>query len=147
MKNSEPDSISAAEFRRMNNLPPPGATSGKMEGSASSATKQMKPQIRLPKLGDEMNKTEAAWYEQLKRRWSEYSVIYEPFTLRLPSGTRYTPDFVVIAVDGRILEIWEVKGGHIHNDASLRAFKEARAAFPFWNFRFAQKRGTEWTTV
>lgn len=132
--------MDAAEFRRMNNLPPPG--------QPAEVQSSRKPQIRLPKLGDEMNKTEAAWKEQLIRRCDPLTqVFYEPFTLRLPSGTRYTPDFAVIHNDGCIVEIWEVKGGHIHSAASLRAFKEARAAFPFWSFRFAQKRGTEWTTV
>lgn len=127
----------------MNNLPPPGTT------QSATGSMSKKPQIRLPKLGDEMNKTEAAWKQLLDREWKTDSVtvFYEPFTLRLPSGTRYTPDFVVVDDSGRVLEIWEVKGGHIHNDASLRAFKEARAAFPFWSFRFAQKRGTEWTTA
>lgn len=134
------------EFRKLNGLPPRSATSSKTEDAAPSAQKRgTQPQIRLPKLGDDMNKTEAAWKRILESNNPGATILYEPFTLRLPSGTRYTPDFVVVYRN--VFEVWEVKGGHIHSAASLRAFKEARAAFPFWNFRFAQKRGTEWTTA
>ncbi len=115
------------------------------------ATVAEKPQIRLPK-AQKMNKTEASFELYLRSTWGKLAafVLYEPITLRLPSGTKYTPDFVVIGADaglwlGRILEIWECKGPHIHSAASLRAFKEARSAFPFWAFKFAQKRSGVWT--
>jgi hypothetical protein len=112
------------------------------------ATVAEKPQIRLPK-AQKMNKTEASFELYLRSLWlnTGVKIIYEPITLRLPSGTKYTPDFLVIgdADLGKIIEIWEVKGPHIHSAASLRAFKEARSAFPFWKFKFAQRRNGAWT--
>lgn len=106
-----------------------------------------KAQIRLPK-AQAPNKTEAAWIEQAKRHHPGCEVRYEPFTLRLPSGTRYTPDVVVFAREGgQVLAVYEVKGPHIHNQRSIHAFKEARAAFAFWPFRFAQLTKNGWAVV
>jgi len=106
-----------------------------------------KAQIRLPKKRGP-NKTEAEWIGILERRFDPayFRVLYERVTLHLPSGTRYTPDAVVMEnkYRGAIYEFWEVKGPHIHNSASIRAFKEARAAYPLWSFRFAQKTKGGW---
>jgi hypothetical protein len=112
------------------------------------AVTDVRPQIRLPKLA-QPNKTEAAWMEQLRRRYHPAitTIQYEPVTLRLPSGTRYTPDFMVHQSTTNMVEFWEVKGPHIHNPGSIRAFKEARAAFPFWSFKFAQKSKDGWKTA
>jgi len=57
---------------------------------------------------------------------------YEPLTLRLPGGSRYTPDFV----DG--LTCYEVKGSRRlpSHGRALTAFREARAAFPQFRFRW-----------
>lgn len=131
-----------------------------MHGSGLGNQNVAKPQIRLPKIR-KMNKTEASFETYLRMRWRDGTlakIMYEPITFRLPSGTRYTPDFMVVAgvlpeyptlseqmSQGTIMEFWEVKGAHIHSSASIRAFKEARAAFPFWKFRFAQKRKDGWT--
>ena len=110
---------------------------------------ESRPQIRMPKKRLP-NKTEAAWGRQLLSRWKDYPDYewgYEHITLLLPSGTRYTPDWMVVnRKTGCIIEFWEIKGGYIHpKGGSIRAFKEARSAFPFWSFRFAQLRKTEWT--
>jgi hypothetical protein len=139
--------ITASEFRRRQGLEPAVATDNK-------------PQIRLPK-ERRPNKTEAEWMDRLRRTNCDhpgFTVLYEPFTLRLPSGTKYTPD--VVTVQGRVTgfeiapvplgyvcTIYEVKGAHIHNSASIRAFKEARAAFPFWTFVFCQKTKEGWATA
>ena len=51
-------------------------------------------------------------------------------------------------LDGaEVVAFYEVKGAHIHNAASLRAFKEARSAFTQWRFIFAQKFPSGWTTA
>ena len=74
-----------------------------------------------------------------------FDVRYEPFTLRLPAGTKYTPDVVVFdKKTGAVVRVFEVKGGHIKRDASLEKFKAAVVAYPFWRFGFAQLRGTQW---
>ncbi len=123
--------MSAAQFQALHGSP--------------MAQPSVKPQIRLPKLTT-ANKTELAYAEILKREFIGARVLYEPITFRLPSGTRYTPDWIV-AADERILLVVETKGAHIHSPASLRAFKEARAAFPWLKFRMAQKRAEGWTTA
>lgn len=104
--------------------------------------KKQKPQIRLPKKR-EPNKTEAEWMRICEG--GNCKVLFEPFALNLPGGVKYTPDVVVVSSEGRIVEIYEVKGGHIHNPGSLLRFKAARAEFPFWKFVFAQKRKDGWT--
>lgn len=109
--------------------------------------KEAKPQIRIPKKRLP-NKTEAGWIARISRKFppSLFRIRYEPMSLNLPSGTRYTPDVVVTDIKtGIIVCVYEVKGGHIHNSASVRAFKEAAAAFPEWKFGFAQLRKTQWT--
>lgn len=130
------DRISSVAYRKMMGLAPP-----EKDGKS-------KPQIRLPK-SRRMNKTEEAWMEQLKRSHhpSINEIMYEPVTLRLPSGTKYTPDFMVYSRTTFKTTFYEVKGPHIHNSASIRAFKEARSAFPFWTFIFAQKLKTGWATT
>lgn len=119
----------------------------KRYGSAAQGTvKEPKAQIRLPKQ-PQPNKTEAAWMEQAKRRHPGcFAVLYEPFTLRLPSGCKYTPDVVVVTSEFT-LAIYEVKGAHIHNQRSIHAFKEAKAAFPFWTFHFAQLTKAGWAVA
>lgn len=93
-----------------------------------------------------MNGIEAEYFIWLKREFAADTEIvqYEGLTFRLPSGTVYTPDFVVWN-KRQILLVVECKGPHIHSAASLRAFKEARSAFSWLCFRFAQKRQGQWT--
>jgi hypothetical protein len=129
-----PERMSSAEFQRVHG------------SGGQAATVDAKPQIRLPKRR-QPNKTETAWWEQLKRRHhpATASIFYEPISLNLPSGTRYTPDFMVLTHEETIF--WEVKGAHIHNQRSIHAFKEARSAFPFWRFGFAQLVKGDWRVV
>lgn len=104
------DRMSAAEFR---------ATYG--GGTGLKADPERKPQIRLPK-AREPNKTEAAWMNVAKSIWPGKTILYEPFRINMPSGTGYTPDIVVM--DGpTVIAVCEVKGAHIHNANSIRAFK------------------------
>jgi hypothetical protein len=127
------DRMTAAEYRRREGL---------------SVETTAKPQIRIP-APVTMNKTEAAWMEQLKRKFHPAitTILYEPITLRLPSGTRYTPDFMVYQSTTQHVSLYEVKGPHIHNPRSIHAFKEAKAAYPFWTFIFAQKTKDGWATT
>jgi hypothetical protein len=123
--------MSAAEFQRRH---------------GSRAKDRGRPQIRIPKQ-PEPNKTEAAWIRHCGSEFGpvQFEVRYEPFTLRLPSGTKYTPDVVVFNKrTGAVVRVFEVKGRHIHSRDSLEKFKAAVAAYPFWRFGFAQLRGTEW---
>lgn len=89
----------------------------------------------------EPNKTEAEY----NRLYLGGSGRYEAVTLRLPGGSRYTPDWMTVE-DG-VTVLHEVKGGyrlHSHGRA-LTAWREAVAAFPQFRFVWATRHGTgEW---
>ncbi len=138
--------LSAAEFQQQFGTPMKNQIVNSKKAEVSKMDellgKKQKPQIRLPKKR-EPNKTEAEWMRICEG--GNCKVLFEPFALNLPGGVKYTPDVVVVSSEGRIVEIHEVKGGHIHNPGSLLRFKAARAEFPFWKFVFAQKRKDGWT--
>jgi hypothetical protein len=82
----------------------------------------------------EPNKTEAEY----KRRYLGGLGKYESVSLRLPGGSRYTPDWQSVAADGRVT-FHEVKGSYrfgSHGRAAT-AFRECAAAFPEFNFVWA----------
>jgi len=124
--------MTAAEFRAMHQTV---ATAAPGKGG-----------IRLPKL-PQPNKIEAEWIELCKREHPCATVLYEPFTLRLKDGSRYTPDVLAVVPDdpphnldgGNELICYEVKGPYEHNDRWKIKFKQARAAFPWIRFRIAKK--------
>ncbi len=120
-----PDHMSCEEYRRL-----------------MGATVAEKAQIRLPSLKGP-NKTEEAFGRILRSEFPDCDVIYEGISFRLPSGI-YSPDWTVWASNVLALVV-EVKGGWIHRDSSLSKFKECRAKWPSIKFRFAQKRGQDWT--
>lgn len=111
----------------------------------SKAEKKEKPQIRLPKKR-EPNKTEMEFIMRCRELYPKAEIQYEAISLRLPSGTVYTPDIGIFEI-GKPIIFYEVKGPHIHNERSVHAFKEAKAAFPHFQFIFAQKRESGWTTT
>lgn len=131
-----PERISAAEYRRRMGL------------TADTAAPTKRPQIRIP-VPRKMTKTEMECERLLQsiyRADEGYRVLYEPWTFKLPSGCRYCPDFVVM--DGaKIIEVTESKGGKILNHHTIRAFKEAKAAYPHLRFTFRQKREGQWTST
>lgn len=105
--------------------------------------------IRLHK-ERKMSKVESEYEQLLMREFPEslgYKVRYETITLRLPGGSRYTPDFTVFRVNAGILMV-ETKGMYRLGSAgrSHMAFNEAMAAFPEYAFRFAQKTPSGWIT-
>lgn len=129
------DRMTAAEFKKLHG------------GGDISVTIDKKPQIRMPAPA-KMNKTESEWMDFLKRPiGGNVDVRYEPITFKLPSGTRYTPDFMRRWNDTGEIEFWEVKGPHIHNSRSIHAFKECASAFPMFTFKFAQKSKEGWRTT
>lgn len=62
---------------------------------------------------------------------------YEKITLKLADDTRYTPDFVIVHLDG-MLECVETKG-FMRDDAHVKV-KVAAAQFPF-RFTLVDKKG------
>ena len=68
---------------------------------------------------------------------------FEAISLRLPGGSRYTPDWVVID-EGRVM-LFEVKSyRHPSEGRALTAFREARAAFRCFSFGWWVWTGSEW---
>ena len=66
--------------------------------------------------------------------------IYEGVTLRLPGGSRYTPDWLSVCPLG-FVHLHEVKGAYrFHSEGrAWTAFREARAAFPMFRFHWAKR--------
>jgi len=82
----------------------------------------------------EPNKTEAEY----NRCYLGGAGKYEAVSLRLPGGSRYTPDWQSVGADGRVT-FHEVKGSYrfgSHGRAAT-AFRECVAAFPEFNFVWA----------
>jgi hypothetical protein len=88
-----------------------------------------------------MNQTEAEYLAMLKADQSVTHVAYEAITLRIGEGCSYTPDFAVFR--GRLLELHEVKGGHVWDDAKVK-FKAAKEQYPGIRFVWAQKKEGKW---
>lgn len=71
---------------------------------------------------------------------------YEAITLRLPGGSRYTPDFLTSLFDPLTHQydthVYEVKGSYRlgSHGRALTAFREARAAFPFLSFHWYERQ-------
>jgi hypothetical protein len=82
----------------------------------------------------EPNKTEAEY----NRRYLEGAGKYEAVSLRLPGGSRYTPDWQSVGADGRVT-FHEVKGSYRFGSQgrAATAFRECVAAFPEFNFIWA----------
>jgi len=134
--------ITAKEYRQRMGLadsPPDGGD------------KKLKAQIRIPKARTP-NKTETEWMRICETRHpNAIEILYEPWSLNLPSGTKYTPDVVVFEAfkHAFVITCYEVKGPHLHGNSanSIRAFKEARAEFYMFNFIFAQHTKNGWATA
>jgi len=89
------------------------------------------------------NKTEAEY----NRLHLDGKGMYEAVTLRLPGGSRYTPDWVVMG-EGGTVELHEVKGSYRFGShgRAVTAFREAVAAFPCFAFVWAVRdKGGVWS--
>ena len=69
---------------------------------------------------------------------------FEPVSLHLPGGGRYTPDFMTVE-DG-VVTFHEVKGSYRlgSQGRAYTAFHEAAAYYPMWRFVWAHWTGREW---
>ena len=91
------------------------------------------------------NKTEAEY----NRLHLHGKGLYEAVTLRLPGGSRYTPDWVVVGVGGAV-ELHEVKGSYRFGShgRAVTAFREAVAAFTCFAFVWAVRgKGGVWSVT
>ena len=118
------------------NIRPRNTNAAPVERETSAISKKSNNLIRIP-AKRQPNKTEAAYNAAHLAGFG----MYEAITLRLPGGSRYTPDFVTWDSEGR-MTCHEVKGSyklHSHGRAAA-AFREAVAAFPFISFVWAVRR-------
>jgi len=72
--------------------------------------------------------------------------VYEAITLRLPGGSRYTPDWMWVDPESGLIHLYEVKGSYRFpsEGRALTAFREARAAFPCFRFAWFVKTRAGW---
>jgi len=83
-----------------------------------------------------MNQTETRYAEALQLRKLAGEIIewgFEAVTFKLAADTRYTPDFMILNIDGTITFV-DVKGAGPIDPKSLVKLKVA--ADKFWCFRF-----------
>lgn len=88
-----------------------------------------------------MTKTEERYQREVLRGAGRF----EPVSLRLPGGGRYTPDFMT--VDDGVVTFHEVKGSYRlgSQGRAFTAFHDAAAFYPMWRFVWAHWTGREWT--
>ncbi len=112
--------------------PPPSAP-------AQDKKRVIETTVRAAKMR-EPNRTEADY----NKSGLESKGRYEALSLRLPGGSRYTPDWLTL--DSGRVTLHEVKGSYRFGShgRAVTAFREAVAAFPFFRFVWAvQKRKGE----
>lgn len=115
-----------------------------MTSAEFKSLKRKRPSIRVP-AKSEMSGVEAEYERMLKLEFPTSKILYERFTLRLPGGSAYTPDFTIWAAN-MLFRVVEVKGPYRLKSAgrSHIVFIECIAAFPNITFRFAQKTPDGW---
>jgi len=99
------------------------------------------PKARPPTEEDRLNKTERQFLRILQTRGFKMIRI-QAITLKLAWDCRYTPDFYTLSHDGQ-MTFWEVKGGYIREDASIK-LKMAANKFTEYKFILAQKNEHRW---
>lgn len=94
------------------------------------------------------SKLEAEWAQVLELRKRAGEIVhwaYEPITLKLADGSRFTPDFMTIRAD-REIEFFETKG-FMREAANVR-LKVAAELYPWFRFTLVRRgkgaRG-QWT--
>ncbi len=117
------------------------AALGRAEATEKCMAPDAKPGIRIPK-ALKMTQTEAE-YERVLRdeyRCADYRFEFQTISLRLKSGARYTPDWIVW-YKSAICAVVEVKGKYRLGSAGRAnlAFKTAIVEFPHLCFRYAEK--------
>jgi hypothetical protein len=115
---------------------------GVSEETLESLLQGTAPKVREPG----MNVTEtrfaavldAGRWPQTFDRWA-----YEPVTLQLTPDMKFTPDFGLYCGEEDSIELIDVKGGHIFEDAIIKG-KAAAVLFPQHRFYIAQWKAGEW---
>jgi hypothetical protein len=143
------DSMTAAEWRQLQGLAPPGADLEEGRNSIrrnlplSGSSPGCIPEHLRPQRG-KMNKTEAAYatyLDALRLTGAVKCWRFEAITLKLADGVRYTPDFLV-ELFVPPLEVHEVKG-FWREDARVK-FKVAAELFSMFRFVAVKRKNRRW---
>jgi hypothetical protein len=127
-----------------------GATKAPKPSNRTTQAKKARP--RPQHTPGRMNKTEARYLQDViepRLKTGEYrSAKFEAVKLRLADRTFYTPDFAVVNDATGEIELHEVKGGWIEDDAMVK-FKTAAAMFPEYRWKLVQQKKTTgpWETL
>ena len=93
------------------------------------------------------SKTEARFALEVLEPWQRSGPSrawwYEPLTLILAPGVRYTVDFMTVGGDKDDVTFYEVKGAWIRDRALVKP-RLAAALFPHWQFYLAQWAKQAW---
>ncbi len=132
--------------RKLEDLPPHlrAQAEAQLEVEGNAKPKPKKADIPMVKAAcrKQPNKTEQRYnIEQLAGKGS-----YESVTLRLPGGSRYTPDWVTWDAETGRMTCHEVKGSYRHHSQgrAATAFRECVVAFPHIDFVWAQRQNDCW---
>lgn len=98
------------------------------------------------------SQTEAQWANELAvllRLGVVLFIQHHPFTLALPGGVLYTPDFLVVRlVDGRtIVQIDEVKGWSKNVRDGVTRWKIAAGLMPWFEWRLIRRVKRRWSVT
>ena len=95
----------------------------------------------------------AAHLDLMKKAGQIDDWAYEPVTLKLAPGVRYTPDFMIRCTFNKEIRFEELKGrkgtGFYSLPVSKIKIKMAASLFPFWNFSvvWPAERLGEWDSL
>ncbi len=84
---------------------------------------------------DGLNKLEKAWLAKLRATYhpSTCRILIQAITLKLADRVRYTPDFLVIFLNGGAIHAHETKGPYCREDARIK-LKVAARMYPWIQF-------------
>ncbi len=88
---------------------------------------------------DGMNKTERAFYQEVKASPHVVKILREPFKLRLAGRTWYTPDFLVYPLDEPPTFV-EIKG-YMRDDAAVKLKVAAEMYAAEWRWLLVRRAG------
>lgn len=101
-----------------------------------------KPRLRQ-RTGPKLNKTESAFFENLKATMGAAKHYAQSITFLIGNGVRFTPDFVSIFEFPKMIIAWETKG-FMRDDAAVK-IKVAAATYPSIVFKLVtRKKGGGW---
>ena len=117
--------------------------------SAGPVTEDDEIIAKAKQVKERMNKTERRYLnERITPNVFSGSILrweFEAIKFRIGDNCFYTPDFFIVMLGGSI-EIHEIKGGHIRDDAIVK-FKAAAERYGFFKWVMIQYRRSEWVTL